>query len=89
MNLHIVKEQGIEVLSFDNVNVESMPNDFIFIKSSLALIIQCVVLGLQPNIFQIRTADLNFVFVLQHHGKLVDPNDPVRLQNVGYSCKKI
>ena len=72
-------EEGIEVLSFDNVSVESMPNSFIFTKSSLALMIQYVVSGLQPSFLQIRTADPNFLHVLQHHGRPADPNDPVHI----------
>ena len=50
---------------------------FLFTKYSLALMIQCVVSGLQPSILQIRTADPNFLHVIQYHGKLVNPNDPV------------
>ena len=78
-DLDFVEEEGIEVLSFDNVSVESMPNGFNFIKSSLAFVIQCVVLGLQPSFLQIRTADPNFLLVLQHHGRHVDPNEHVHI----------
>ena len=78
-DLDFVEEEGIEVLSFDNVSVKSMPNGFIFTKSSLALMIQCVVSGLQPNFLQIRIADPNFLLFFQHHGRHVDLNDPVHI----------
>ena len=50
-----------------------------FTKSSSALMIQCVVLGLQPSFLQIRIADPNFLHVLQHHGRHVDSNDHVHI----------
>ena len=78
-DLDFVEKKGSEVFSFDNVSVESMPNGFIYTKSSLVLMIQYVVSGLQPSFFQIRTADPNFLHVLQHHGRPVDPNDLVHI----------
>ena len=78
-NLDFVEEGGIEVFSFDNISVESMPNGFIFTKSSLALMIQCIVSGLQPSFLQIRTANPNFPPVLQYYGRPVDSNDPVHI----------
>ena len=78
-NLDFVEDEAIEVLSFDNVSVGSTPSGFIFTKSSLALMIQCVVSGLQPSFLQIRTADPNFLPVLHRHGRPVDPNDHVHI----------
>ena len=42
-DLGFVEEEGINVFSFDNVSVEPMPNSFVITKSSLELMIQCVV----------------------------------------------
>lgn len=78
-NLDFVEEEGSEVLLFDNLSVESMPNGFIFTESSLALVIQRVVSGLQLSFFQIWIANPNFLHVLQHHGRHVDLNDHVHI----------
>ena len=59
-DLDFVEEEGIEVFSFDNVSVEPMPNGFVFTKSSLELMNQYVVSGLQHGFLQIRTVDPNF-----------------------------
>ena len=60
-----------------------------FTKSNLVLMIQCVVSGLQPRFLQIRTSEPNFLHVLQHHDRPVDPNDHVHIVERWVRLQKI